>query len=118
MPNISAPGVILVSHSIESGSASVKDIDTGLQAAADVLSTLYVEARKTHPTLKGHIRRTFHIGPDGTVRMFAAGNSEFYPEEGKSISGEFVAATFGKKYQFPQIGDNVLLKIDFQLVPD
>ena len=118
MPGISAPGVTLVSHSIEAGSTSANDVNIGLQAAADALSTLYVEARKTHPTLEGHIRGTFHIEPDGTVRMFAEGNSEFSPEEGSSISNDFVGATFGKKYRFPQLGDNVLVKIDFRLTPE
>ena len=47
--------------------------------------------------------------------MFAAKDSEFSPEEGKSISSAFVGATFGGKYRFPHLGENVLLKIDFQL---
>lgn len=115
---ITAPGVTLVSHSVEVGSASPDAIETGLRSAVQTLSELYMAKSKEFPTLSGRIRGTFHIEPDGTVRMFASDGSEFIPKEGKSISEEFIGATFGKRYHFPELKTNVLLKVDFQLKPE
>ena len=112
---IESEGVQLIDYSIEAGDPSTKSIETGLQAAADTLSKIYSDVLKEHPKLTGNIRGAFHIESDGTVRSFMAKGSDFSLEAGKSVSSEFVGATFGKKYSFPKLGEDVLLKIDFQL---
>jgi len=112
-----APGVQLSSFKIRAGKASDGQLKQGLQAAANVLSTAYIEALKTEPQLKGHLRGTFHIEPDGTVRMFAEGKSEFTPSEEKTVSENFIGATFGGTWKFPNVGNDLLLMVDFKLEP-
>ena len=115
--SVKAQGVQLASFKIEAGKASETDLRQGLQAAADALSVVYGESRKTHPLLRGHLRGTFHIEPDGTPRMFVEKGSEFTPAEGKSISDDFVGATFSGKWKFPQLGKDLMLTVDFVVEP-
>jgi hypothetical protein len=114
---VTAPGVRLASFKVEGGKATNAQLKQGLQSAADALSKVYAEARKTHPQLKGHLRGIFHIEPDGKVRLFAERNSEFTPAEGKSLSQDFIGATFGGKWQFPRLGSDLMITIDFALEP-
>lgn len=116
--SVKAKGVRLASAKIAAGKATKAQLLEGLQSAADALSAVYVEARKTHPQLKGHLRGTFHIEGDGTPRVFMEKGSEFTPPEGKSISDDFVGATFGGKWKFPKTGGDLMLTIDFELTPD
>jgi len=115
--SISAPGIQLRSFKIEAGRISDAQLKEGLQAAVDALSAVYAEKRKNHPQLKGHLRGTAHIEASGTIRMFAERNSEFTPPEGKSISDDFIGATFGGKWKFPAPGKDVMLTLDFELAP-
>jgi len=115
--SISAPGIQLRSFKIEAGRISDAQLKEGLQSAANALSAVYAEKRKTYPQLKGHLRGTAHIEASGTIRMFAERNSEFTPPEGKSISEDFIGATFGGKWKFPAIGKDVMLTVDFELAP-
>ena len=115
--SVTAQGVRLISFKIEAGKASEAELRQGLQAAADALSVVYAESRKTHPQLKGHLRGTFHIEPDGTPRMFMERGSEFTPVEGKGVSDDFVGATFGGKWRFPRVGKDLMLTIDYELEP-
>src|ERR1041385_701571 len=93
----SASGVRLAAFKVESGAATNEQLKEGLQSAADVLSSLYAEAKKSHSELKGHLRGTLHVEKDGTVKMFAERDSEFTPPGDKKISEDFVVATFEKK---------------------
>jgi hypothetical protein len=111
----SASGVRLASFKIESGTATNKQLKEGLQSAADVLSSLCAEAKKSEPELKGHLRGLLHVEKDGAVRMFAERDSEFTPAEGKKVSEDFTVATFEKKWQFPKILDDLMLSVDFEL---
>jgi len=97
--SVTAQGVRLASSKVEAGKATEAQLQQGLRSAADALSAVYAESRKTHPQRKGHLRGTFHIEPDGTVRMFAERGSEFTPVEGKSVADDFVGATFGGKWK-------------------
>ena len=115
--SVTAQGVRLTSFKIEAGKASDAELRQGLQAAADALSVVYAESRKTHPQLKGHLRGTFHIEPDGSPRMFMERGSEFTPVEGKGVSDDFVGATFGGKWRFPRVGKDLMLTIDYELEP-
>lgn len=112
---ITAPGVRLASSKVKAGEVTEAQLQEGLQSAADALSAVYAEARKADPQLKGHLRGTFHIEADGTPRMFAESGSEFAPIDGKSISDDFVGATFGGKWKFPKVGKNLLLSVDYEL---
>jgi hypothetical protein len=102
---------------VEAGNATEAHLKEGLQSAADALSAVYAEARNTHAELKGHLRGTFHIEPDGRVRMFAEGNSEFMPAGGSGVAQNFIGATFGGKWKFPRIGSDLMLTVDFELEP-
>jgi len=115
--NISAtaPGVRLASSQVEAGKVTEKQLQQGLQSAANALSAVYAEARKSYPQLKGHLRGTFHIEANGNARVFMERGSEFTPVEGKSISDNFVAATFGGKWKFPPVGNNLMVTVDFAL---
>ena len=113
--SVTAPGVRLISFKLEAGKATDAQLTEGLRSAADALATICAEARKTRPQLKGHLRGTFQIEPDGTVRMFAEQNSEFTPPDSRSISTDFMGATFGGKWQFPRTGSMLMLKVDFEL---
>jgi hypothetical protein len=115
--SVTASGVRLASSKVEAGKATDAQLKQGLQSAADALSMVYAEARKTHAQLKGHLRGTFHIESDGTPRMFAERNSEFTPAEGKDVSDQFIAATFGGKWRFPRIDGDLMLTVDFELDP-
>src|ERR1051326_7779258 len=95
----SASGVRLASFKVESGAAANEQLKSGLQSAADVLLSLYAEAKKSHPELKRHLRGKLHVEKDGTVKMFAERDSEFTPPGDKNISEDFVVATFEKKWQ-------------------
>ena len=79
------------------------------------MSTVGAESRKKHPQLKGHLRGTFHIEADGTVRLFAGSGSEITPKDAKGVSDDFVGATFGGKWKFPQVGNDLLLTIDYEI---
>jgi hypothetical protein len=111
----SAQGVRLTSFKVEAGKVADEQLRTGLQSAADALSVVCAETRKTHAQLKGHLRGTFHIEPDGTVRMFVESGSEITPPEAKSVSDDFVGATFGGKWKFPRVGSDLLLTIDYEI---
>jgi hypothetical protein len=115
--SVKATGVRLTAFKIEAGKASEPELRRGLQAAADALSMVYAESRKTYPQLKGHLRGTFHIEPDGTPRMFIERGSEFTPVEGKGVSDDFVGATFGGKWRFPRVGADLMVTIDYELEP-
>ncbi|HWX20573.1 MAG TPA: hypothetical protein VN578_11800 [Candidatus Binatia bacterium] len=115
--SVRAQGVRLASSKVEAGKATEAQLQQGLQSAADILSALYAEARKARPQLKGHLRGTFHIEADGTPRMFMERGSEFTPPEGKTISDDFVGATFGGKWKFPKIGSDLMLAVDYELAP-
>ena len=101
--SVKAKGVRLASSKVAAGKATEAQLQQGLQSAADVLSAVYADACKARPQLKGHLRGTFHIEADGTPRMFMERGSEFTPPEGKSVSDDFVGATFGGKWKFPRI---------------
>jgi len=116
--SVTAPGVRLTSFKVEAGKISKAQLKQGLQAAADTLSAVYAQVRKAHPQLKGHLRGMFHIEPDGKPRIFAEQNSEFTPAEGKSVSQDFIGATFGGKWQFPRVGNDLMVTVDFELTPD
>ena len=116
--SISAEGVSLITYSVEAGAPSSNLIEQGLQSAANALALLYAEKLKEYPSLSGNIRGTFHIEPDGTVRMFMEKDTKVFPEQAADISNDFIGATFGKKYRFPELGEDVLLKVDFQLSPE
>ena len=111
----SAPGVRLTSFKVEAGEATGEQLRAGLQSAAEALSVVCAESRKTHPQLKGHLRGTFHIEANGTVRMFAERGSEMTPPEAKNVSDDFVGATFGGKWKFPRVGSDLLLTIDYEI---
>jgi hypothetical protein len=113
--SVTSQGVRLASSKVEAGEVTEAQLQQGLQSAADALSAVYAESRKTHPQLKGHLRGTFQIEPDGTPRMFIERGSEFSPVEGKSVSDDFVGATFGGKWKFPRIGSDLMLTVDFAL---
>jgi len=110
-----AQGVRLTTSKVEAGKATEAQLQQGLQSAADALSAVFAEARKRHPSLKGHLRGTFHIEPDGTPRMFIERGSELTPVEGKSVSDDFIGATFGGKWKFPRVGSDLMLTVDFAL---
>jgi hypothetical protein len=112
---VSAQGVRLTSFKVEAGKVTEEQLRTGLQSAAEALSLVCAESRKTHAQLKGHLRGTFHIEPDGTARMFAESGSEITPPEAKSVSDDFVGATFGGKWKFPRVGSDLLLTIDYEI---
>ena len=112
---VSAQGIRLASFKVEAGEVTDEQLRTGLQSAAEVLSVICAETRKTHAQLKGHLRGTFHIEPDGTVRMFSESGSEITPQEAKTVSGDFVGATFGRKWKFPQVGSDLLLTVDYEI---
>lgn len=112
---MTAPGVRLVSSKVKAGDLTEAQLQQGLQSAANALSAVYAEARKSHPQLKGHVRGTFHIEADGTPRMFMEKGSEFTPIEGKSISDDFVGATFGGKWKFPKVGRDLLVTVDYEV---
>jgi hypothetical protein len=111
----SAPGVRLASFKVEAGKVTEEQLRTGLQSAAEALSVVCAESRKPYPQLKGHLRGTFHIEADGTVRMFAERGSEITPPEAKTVSDDFVGATFGGKWKFPRVGTDLLLAIDYEI---
>jgi hypothetical protein len=115
--SVRAPGVRLASSKVEAGKATEAQLQQGLQSAADALSAVYVEACKSRPQLKGHLRGTFHIEADGTPRMFMERGSEFTPPGGKSVSDDFVRATFGGKWKFPKTGGDLMLTVDYELAP-
>jgi acyl carrier protein len=92
-------------------------LQQGLQAAAETLSGVYAESRKTYPELKGHLRGSFHIEPNGTPRLFMESGSSFTPVEGKGISDDFVGVTFGGKWKFPAVGKDLMLTVDYELEP-
>lgn len=112
---VTAQGVRLVAVKIEAGKASSKQLQEGLQSAAEVLSSILAEARKSWPQLKGNLRGTFRVEPDGTPRMFMEKGSEFTPPEGSKVSDDFIAATFGGKWKFPQLGSDLMLTVDFMI---
>jgi hypothetical protein len=112
---VSAPGVRLTSFKVEAGKVTDEHLKAGLQSAAEALSAVCAESRKNHPQLKGHLRGTFHIEANGTVRMFAESGSEIEPPEAKNVSTDFVGATFGRKWKFPEIGNDLLLTIDYEI---
>jgi hypothetical protein len=112
---VTAPGVRLASSRVKAGEVTEAQLQQGLQSAADALSAVYTEARKSHPQLKGHLRGTFHIEADGTPRMFMERGSEFTPIEGRSVSDDFVGATFGGKWKFPKVGRDLMLTVDYEL---
>ena len=114
---MSATGVRLVSCKVDAGRIPSAQLNQGLQSAADALSAVYAEARKTRPKLKGHLRGTAQVEASGTVRMFAERNSEFTPPEGKSVSEDFVGATMAGKWKFPPIGQDAMVSFDFELAP-
>jgi hypothetical protein len=111
----SAPGIRLVSFKVEAGKVTEEQLKSGLQSAAEALSVVCAESRKTYPQLKGHLRGTFHIEADGTVRMFVERGSVFTPPEAKGVSDDFVGATFGGKWKFPRVGTDLLLAIDYEI---
>jgi hypothetical protein len=115
--SISSAGVQLRSFKIEAGRISDAQLREGLRSAANALSVVYAEKRKTLPQLKGHLRGTAHIEPSGAIRMFAEKNSELTPPEGKSLSEDFIGASFGGKWKFPAIGNDVMITVDFELAP-
>jgi hypothetical protein len=41
--------------------------------------------------------------------------SKFTPIEGRSVSDDFVGATFGGKWKFPKIGSDLILTVDYEL---
>jgi hypothetical protein len=47
--------------------------------------------------------------------MFAERGSEISPTEAKSVSDDFVGATFGGKWKFPRVGSDLLLTIDYEI---
>jgi hypothetical protein len=55
------------------------------------------------------------LQPGGTPRMFMERGSEFTPVEGKSVSDDFVVATFAGKWKFPRVGSDLMLTVDFAL---
>ncbi|HMJ66752.1 MAG TPA: hypothetical protein VK615_15535 [Candidatus Binatia bacterium] len=112
---VSAQGVRLSSFKVEAGKATDEQLRAALQSAAEALSAVCAESRKTHAQLNGHLRGTFHIEADGTVRMFAERGSEITPPEAKDVSDNFVGATFGGKVKFPRLGSDLLLTIDYEI---
>ena len=63
------------------------------------------------------VERAIKFAGFGSSFSGIKGEAELRPPEGKSISDDFVGATFGGKWKFPKVGSDVMLTVDYELAP-
>ena len=107
--------VVIDKHEVKSGQVDPKKVQQGLQSIVDYLANSVEDARKTAPELHGQFSGTFHIEPNGKVRMFMEEKSAIENEGDNKIVSGLVGAIFGKKISFPEVGDNVLLYVSVRI---
>ena len=115
--NVSAPGVKLISHSVEKGKLKPEEVQKGLDNSVLVLSDLYKTQLENSPELTGDLRGIFFVDKDGAARMFIEKGSEFEPEEGIIIAAELIKSAMNSEIQFPETGRQILVKVHFQFQP-
>ena len=108
---IFAGPVAVEKHELKAGQPDAALIQKGLEASAEALEEIVADARRATPDLHGWFEGTLHIESNGNVRMFAEGESAIEQAGEAKIIDLFVESVFGKKWSFPEIGQDCLLYV-------
>jgi hypothetical protein len=107
--------VSLVRCTLKAGHTADTNLVSGLQEAANVLSELYTNSARLYPGLTGHFRGIMHVEARGTIRLIMEHGSETSPPEAKGIINDYITATMAGNWNFPRLGDECFIDVDFQL---
>ena len=113
--SLSAELVAVEKYELKAGRADAALIQKGLKASVKALEEILADARKATPGLHGWFEGTLHIEPDGSVRMFAEGDSAIEQGGDAKIVDSFVGSVFGRKWSFPALGQDCLLYVKYRL---